>query len=418
MMENRRAAGAKEAQEPKYFHQLDWADLQERRDILEEAQTWLESNVPTQSADAREWLRGIDHSLQQRFGSWVCGWQWGTSGGGIVTSWCCPSHSLHQGEEARNISTALREWCERIDQLARLFQELEFEYRALPLEVHLEHATARVVALVIELTGCNESWYYSFALITRWYFEHLGLQVSPDLLEQVISGYFESWTEPSAELMEAACRDLGKLAQHLRPSRDDLEVWLQTRERAFSLPLPPPPPPAQACDGHRAYILGPEWRRDSRRASRMLAALERCRHDSNQQVVLSFQLLAQWQSLVLDQPEPALRTTWAYAKGGREAYAPQHLQQLDNCLKQALGHESPALRAARVYLDVCFFHPFSDGNARAARLALDFVLTKAGLWLCVPEPIFCLSRSVSDETGARSLAELIDRLSAPRNQDP
>lgn len=215
--------------------------------------------------------------------------------------------------------TALSEWCERIDQLSQLFQELEFEYGALPLEVHLEHATARVVALVIELTACNESWYYTFALITRWYFEHLGLQVSPKLLEQVISGYFESWTEPSAQLMEAACGDLGKLAQQLTPSRDDLEVWLQTRERAFSLPLPPPPPPPQACDGHRAYILGPESGRDSRRASRMLAALERCRHDSNEQVVLSFQLLSREQSLVLDQPEPALRTTWAYAKGGREA---------------------------------------------------------------------------------------------------
>lgn len=86
MMEKRRAAGAKESQEPKYFHQLDWADLQDRQDILQEAQTWLESHVPSQSADAREWLRGIDHSLRQRFGSWVCGWQWATSGGGLVAS--------------------------------------------------------------------------------------------------------------------------------------------------------------------------------------------------------------------------------------------------------------------------------------------------------------------------------------------
>jgi Fic/DOC family len=30
---------------------------------------------------------------------------------------------------------------------------------------------------------------------------------------------------------------------------------------------------------------------------------------------------------------------------------------------------------ARVPFDVCFYHPFPDGNARAARLALDHVLT-------------------------------------------
>ncbi|MEV8090717.1 Fic family protein [Streptomyces nigra] len=31
-------------------------------------------------------------------------------------------------------------------------------------------------------------------------------------------------------------------------------------------------------------------------------------------------------------------------------------------------------RAARAYLDICFFHPFDDGNARSALLTLPFVL--------------------------------------------
>ncbi|MGW6646680.1 Fic family protein [Streptomyces iakyrus] len=38
-------------------------------------------------------------------------------------------------------------------------------------------------------------------------------------------------------------------------------------------------------------------------------------------------------------------------------------------------------RAARVYLDVCFFHPFDDGNARAAFLTLVFVLAREGIAL-------------------------------------
>ncbi|MET7621918.1 hypothetical protein [Streptomyces sp. NPDC005408] len=43
------------------------------------------------------------------------------------------------------------------------------------------------------------------------------------------------------------------------------------------------------------------------------------------------------------------------------------------------------------YLDVCFFHPFGDGNARSAFLALIFVLDREGVALsgsacCVASP--------------------------------
>ncbi|MEU2747587.1 Fic family protein [Streptomyces collinus] len=38
-------------------------------------------------------------------------------------------------------------------------------------------------------------------------------------------------------------------------------------------------------------------------------------------------------------------------------------------------------RAARAYLDVCFFHPFDDGNARAAFLTLVYVLAREGITL-------------------------------------
>ncbi|WP_189912906.1 Fic family protein, partial [Streptomyces albogriseolus] len=38
-------------------------------------------------------------------------------------------------------------------------------------------------------------------------------------------------------------------------------------------------------------------------------------------------------------------------------------------------------RAARAYLDICFFHPFDDGNARSAFLALVFVLAREGVAL-------------------------------------
>ncbi|MCX4983884.1 Fic family protein [Streptomyces sp. NBC_00572] len=40
-----------------------------------------------------------------------------------------------------------------------------------------------------------------------------------------------------------------------------------------------------------------------------------------------------------------------------------------------------AARAAGAHLDTCFFHPFPDGNARSAFLALIFVLAREGVAL-------------------------------------
>ncbi|MFI2763631.1 Fic family protein [Streptomyces echinatus] len=55
------------------------------------------------------------------------------------------------------------------------------------------------------------------------------------------------------------------------------------------------------------------------------------------------------------------------------------------CLAESARHTERPLpltaRAARAYLDVCFFHPFDDGNARSAFLALLFVLAREGVAL-------------------------------------
>jgi len=72
--------------------------------------------------------------------------------------------------------------------------------------------------------------------------------------------------------------------------------------------------------------------------------------------------------------------------------------------------ERPTGRAARAYLDVCFFHPFQDGNARCARLVLDFVLTRAGLGLHACEPLFIMSRSVMNEYDHFHFWRVLDQL--------
>ncbi|MGW2892655.1 hypothetical protein ACWDDN_46660 [Streptomyces griseoruber] len=77
----------------------------------------------------------------------------------------------------------------------------------------------------------------------------------------------------------------------------------------------------------------------------------------------------------------------------------------------------PAARAARVYLDVAFFHPIADDNARAALLALvrflaweDIVLLEVGT--------LQTNHYVDDPAGAADLAALLGVLNHRRSIDP
>jgi hypothetical protein len=62
---------------------------------------------------------------------------------------------------------------------------------------------------------------------------------------------------------------------------------------------------------------------------------------------------------------------------------------------------------------VCFFHPFDDGNARAARLALDHVITRAGLALHAVEPLFVVARAAGDPMVPWSMAWLVEYFLGP-----
>jgi Fic family protein len=71
------------------------------------------------------------------------------------------------------------------------------------------------------------------------------------------------------------------------------------------------------------------------------------------------------------------------------------------------------VRAARAYLDVCFFHPFADGNGRAARLVLDHLLTAGGSGIAAARPLFSLARLGRDQEGARSFVTAVGTLCGP-----
>jgi len=89
-----------------------------------------------------------------------------------------------------------------------------------------------------------------------------------------------------------------------------------------------------------------------------------------------------------DGPMP-LRTTTAFAHGGRAVMGAFTCVAFDEVVRSAAGDDDgpPWFRAARLYADVCFFHPFDDGNARLALCALVHVLQRAGVGVVDLAPV-------------------------------
>jgi len=365
----------------------------------------------------------IDRALIATYGMWAAGWRWAASEpgcGGLVRAWCCAADSLLQPREPRvrsieMVVAAVADWRAVLEQLSILFAEMR------AANASAEQAATRLLPLVVERTECNDVWYATYATVLSWYLESTGLGDASirAAIRQAIDGRFGSWIEPDEYVTGDVLRAVGvaveKAAQTEIVPRDALTEWLLHRDEPIlhiqtngvRLPV--------TRDAHRHWIDSIDEARDARRAAGMRAALDACRLSARSGEPLSFEVLASWQQLVLGIDAADFRTTQAFAKGGRERYAIANdtKQRFVAALADANAAEpAPTIRAARVYLDVCFFHPFADGNARAARLALDHVLTRAGLALHHVEPVFVVSRE-TDRRAVWNLASVIDHLAGP-----
>lgn len=166
---------------------------------------------------------------------------------------------------------------------------------------------------------------------------------------------------------------------------------------------------APAVEGFRDFFGATRGGRDPEGTARVLTALDRVLADADQSLDLTFALMADWQRTVLNRDTIAFRAMPAFAKGGRERYglAPDTGTRFELCLAQSTDPDlSLPARAARTCLDVLFFHPFEDGNARAAMLALAFVLAREGVFLDQVQPLRA-TRWADDAEGAADLAVLI-----------
>ncbi|MEW2624720.1 Fic family protein [Streptomyces sp. NPDC048106] len=194
---------------------------------------------------------------------------------------------------------------------------------------------------------------------------------------------------------------------------DSLSVWLRVRREvdwrcAPALRRVPP-----GRDGFRSWCEGPVRRRDPIRAERLLAAHALAREDAARRTPLDFALLARWQREVLAASATPFRVSDAYAKAGRERYGltPHTQANFDSSLRETTDPDIPL--AARAYLDVAFFHPFTDGNARAALLTLVHVLAREDVVLPEVGPLQT-TRYADDPAGAADLAVLIGVLNRRR----
>lgn len=196
---------------------------------------------------------------------------------------------------------------------------------------------------------------------------------------------------------------------------DHLAAWCEIRDRVQWADVRHgfgwPGDPVQARrDGIALRIETVEHARDPVRAQRLLSAYGQMRYDAAAGKILDFRLLASWQRTVLGVADAPFRRSPAFAKDGRERYglSPDTSARFLDCLAASCDCELPvAARAARIYLDVCFFHPFTDGNARSALLASAFVLARDGIVLDEVGPLAQVQRPADDAEGAAGLANLV-----------
>lgn len=197
-------------------------------------------------------------------------------------------------------------------------------------------------------------------------------------------------------------------------SDDALAVWCRVREQVdwSSAAAVAPAPVIPVVDGLAAWFDGPVRRRDPDRADRLLAATTLSRAAAGRGEPLTPALLDDWQKVLLGTPDVRLRRGDAFAKGGRERYGltPHTWHDFATCLHQSTDASIPLpARAARAYLDIAFFHPYPDGNARLALLVIDHVLGMEGVRLDVVGPLQ-INRYADDPAGALDLATLVSVL--------
>ncbi len=383
---------------------------------------------------ARPWADAMSYALAEHYGTWATGWRWahdeGDYDGGPVGSWCCVLHSFTTPEETLDrVVDGLCEWRDWLERLAELFGAYPLDLADVADQRILWECAARNLILqAYDRTGSGSGWYGHCRQVLTWFLSHWHVDpdVAQELVDEAIDGRFRSWTGPDRVLVDDIAE---RLALSLRPddavrppapgpAPDHLRSWLAVRA---TTPWEDAPdgggdgPVTPARDGAAEYIRAFDRPVSTARGEGLLTALDLVRADAARGAALDFELLRGWQQHVLGTPgPPSFRTLPAFAKKGRERYGigPDTRELLDACLAESTRDADRPLpltaRAARVCLDVCFFHPFDDGNARSAFLALVFVLAREGVALDAVTLLRRISHAADNPQSGVILARYVD----------
>lgn len=184
-----------------------------------EITTVIASMVPPGDAGWEEkhgFTTAVTALLAARYGRWTCGWHWSVGeggGGGIVTHWCCTSHSVGEpAATAAEVVASLLEWRDWLEELAERFEQLTPPDGAAAEDrsSHLERAATRLVTVVMDRTGAECGWYGLCRTVLTWFLSSTGMgaEDAKGAVDSAIGGRFKSWTVPSRTLIDAVGEDL------------------------------------------------------------------------------------------------------------------------------------------------------------------------------------------------------------------
>lgn len=329
----------------------------------------------------------VTRALAAEYGAWVMLWTWAASepgGGGPVRSWCCAQHSFDVDRDVarERVVTAVLEWRTVLERLHTEFAGLHVECAALGNREAAMRGAARLLPLVIEWTGGGDAWHGTLADMLSWFLEPTlsDRDRTNAAISEAISGVFSSWTVPDDAQQREAVSAIGRAlpvdAGQAATPADALAQWRTTRTWMQWITVSASPRHRDPVDGHLAFIESIDRQRDPLRASRMEEALALARASAARDEDLTVERITGWQKIVLGRSDVAFRRAEAFAKQG-------------------------------------FFHPFEDGNGRAARLVLDFVLARAGLGLYAAAPVFMTARLANDWAGAYRMQAVVESVLCP-----
>lgn len=358
-----------------------------------------------------------------RCGDWASGWRWagdeGSIGGGVVHAWCCASHSI-KGSDAEVVDRVvggLQDWRAWLTHLADLFTHLA--PRDDDVTGRLARALTEILAEVSQATSCGDAWYNHAEQVLGWYLERWGASAAQasEAVGHACAGIFESWVSVPEATAERMANDLAADAARfvdVVASDDDLGRHRAVRRRLDPASTPASRPSIGRIDGHARYIDDVDGARDPERAVRMHNAVRVARDLARGGVWVDLDLVRQLHDVAVE-GAVGFRGAAAFAKAGRERYgfSDDVIAACNDALGEADDGNLPLMfRAARAYLDVLFFHPFVDGNARAARLVFDFICFREGVVLDDVGALFRFPIKAGDLEVAQAFIRLTHELAA------